>query len=49
MDKVWGEEREGEMNGDSSMEAHTLPYVKQIANGNLLYDSGNPNRGSITT
>ena len=38
-----------EMNGDSSMEAHTLPYVKQIANGNLLYDSGNPNRGSITT
>ena len=24
----------------------TLPYVKQIANGNLLYVSGNPNRGS---
>ena len=21
----------------------TLPYVKQIANGNLLYDSGNTN------
>ena len=20
----------------------TLPYIKQIANGNLLYDSGNP-------
>ena len=25
----------------------TLPYVKQTANGNLLYD-GNSNRGSIT-
>ena len=28
---------------------HTLPYVKQIASGNLLYDSGNSNMGSITT
>ena len=27
---------------------HTLPYVKQIANGNLLYDSGRSNRGSVT-
>ena len=26
-----------------------LPYVKQIANGNLLYDSGNSNQGSVTT
>ena len=24
----------------------TLPYVKQIAKGNLLYGSGNSNRGS---
>ena len=24
----------------------TLPYVKYIANGNLLYGSGNSNRGS---
>ena len=24
-----------------------LPYVKQIANGNLLYDSGDSNKGSI--
>ena len=24
----------------------TIPCVKQIANGNLLYDSGNSNRGS---
>ena len=27
----------------------TLPYVKEIANGNLLYGSGNPNRGSVST
>ena len=26
----------------------TLPYVKQIANGNLLCDSGNSNRGSVS-
>ena len=28
---------------------HTLTYVKQIASGNLLYDSGNSNWGSVTT
>ena len=27
----------------------TLPYVKQIANRNLLYDSGNSNRDSVST
>ena len=27
----------------------TLPYVKQIANGNLLCVSGNSNRGSVST
>ena len=27
----------------------TLPYVKQIANGNVLYVSGNSNRGSVST
>ena len=27
----------------------TLPYVKQIASGNLLYGSGNSNRGSAST
>ena len=27
----------------------TLPYVKQIANGNLLNVSGNSNRGSVPT
>ena len=28
MDKSEGEEGEGEMNGESIMEAYTLPYVK---------------------
>ena len=32
--------------GQSSMETYALTYVKQIASGNLLYDSGNSNRGS---
>ena len=27
----------------------TLPYVKEIANRNLLYVSGNSNRGSVLT
>ena len=27
----------------------TLPYVKHIANGNLLYDSENSNQDSVTT
>ena len=27
----------------------TLPYEKQIANRNLLYGSGNLNRGSVST
>ena len=27
----------------------TLPYVKQIANRNLLYGSGNSNSGSVST
>ena len=43
------EEGEGEMNGESSMEAYTLTYVKQIASGNWLYDSRNSNWGSVIT
>ena len=39
MDKDGGEEGEGEMNGESSMEACILTDVKQIACGNFLYDS----------
>ena len=41
MDKVGGEEGRGEM-------FYTIACVKQVANGNLLYDSGNSNRGSVT-
>ena len=37
------------LNGGSRMEAYTLPHVKSVANGNLLYDSGNSNQGSVTT
>ena len=29
--------------------AYMLPYIKQMANGNLLCDSGNSNWGSVTT
>ena len=49
MDKQVGKEEEGEVNRENSMEAYTLPYVKQIANRNLLYASGNSNWDSITT
>ena len=43
----------GKRGGDGeSMERVTwkliLPYVKQIATGNLLYGSGNSNRGSVS-
>ena len=27
----------------------TIPYVTYTANGNLLYGSGNSNRGSVST
>ena len=39
---------EGEMYGKKAW-ALILPYVKQIANGTLLYGSGNSNRGSVST
>ena len=43
----WGKERVGGMN--KRYHGNTLPYVKQIAKGRLLYDSGNSNLGSETT
>ena len=49
VDKCVGKEEEGEMKRENSMEAYTLPYAKQIANRNLLYDSGNSNWDSTTT
>ena len=33
-------EEEGGTNGESSTETYMLPYVKQRASGNLLYDTG---------
>ena len=42
-----GKERMGGM--QRVTRKHILPYVKQTANGNLLYDSGNSNQGSVTT
>ena len=41
-------ERECGMNWESSMQTHTLPYVKQTASGNLLCGSGNSHRGSVS-
>ena len=38
-------EGEGGINAENSMETLIhLPYVKQIASGNLLYDSGSSNQ-----
>ena len=33
-------EGEGGTNGENSIETYALLYVKQIPNGNLLYDAG---------
>ena len=33
-------EGEGGMSEESSTETYTLPYVKQIASGKLLYNTG---------
>ena len=45
MDMGRGEERGRCM--ERVMWKLTLPYVKQIANGNVLYDSGNSNRMTL--
>ena len=42
-------EGEGGMNGESNMETYTLPYVKQMASGNLLCDTGSSTQCSVTT
>ena len=36
-------EGNGGMTWEDSMETYILPYVKQIAGGNLLYDTGSSN------
>ena len=35
-------EGEGGMIRENGIETYTLPQVKQIASGNLIYDTGNP-------
>ena len=45
--KSRGEEEEGEMSRESSMEAYSLSYVKYIDSGNLLYYTGNANQGCV--
>ena len=48
MDRTVG--GEGEMNGEGSIVVYYIqPQVKQIANGNLQYDSGTSKWGSVTT
>ena len=47
MDVGGGEEREGEMYGESNMGNYII-ICKIDANGNLLYDLGKSNRGSVT-
>ena len=42
-------ERIGWMTWEGSLETYTLTYVKQRDSGNLLYDSGSSNWGSVTT
>ena len=39
--------REGVMYGESNMETYNT--TGETANGNLLYGSGNSNKGSVTT
>ena len=45
MIRLVGTAGEGEdgTNQESSTETYTLPYVKQMASGNLFYDTGNSN------
>ena len=46
---TWGGGRECEMYGNSNMETYITIYIKEIATRNLLYVSGNSNRGSMST
>ena len=43
--------REGgrEISWENSMETYTLLYIKQIASGNFLCDTGRSTQGSVTT
>ena len=37
-------EGEGGMNRKSNVETYTLPHVRQVGSGNLLYDAGSSNQ-----
>ena len=42
-------EGEGGTNGNRSIETYILPYVKQIANGKFLYNTGSSMQCSVAT
>ena len=42
-------ERKDGKNRESSIDIYTLSYVKQLANGKLLYNSGSPPWHSVMT
>ena len=44
-----GGEREGGMNWEIRIDIYTLPCVKQVASGNLVYSTGSPARCSVMT
>ena len=45
---TWWERREKGGCMDRVTQTFIFPYGKQVANGSLLYDSGNSNMGSVT-
>ena len=47
-EQTWGEGRREKGRCMERVTEICKPCVKQIANGNLLYDSGNSHRGSVT-
>ena len=44
-----GGKGEGGINWENSIETYTLPYIKQIASGKLLYSTGSSTWCSVTT
>ena len=40
--RLWDTVGGSGMTGENSTETYTLPYVKQIASGSLMYDEGHP-------
>ena len=44
MDKGWGEEGEGEINGESSMDSYTLTYVNREPVGICCMTQGTQTR-----